>query len=272
MKDYMITIPTYKRAGTLLRKNNTLDYFDEKLLKKTKIVIRNFEVYDYLPVLKKYKGLTAYCIKDDTDGIVETRDKIFDLATDYEKLIVIDDDIRFALRPNLDGTYRKQTQENFSTMIEKMLYYCGFNYPIVGITARQFSNTKTNETDENKRIIQVWTFHIPTIKKVGIRYSDAGTLWMTDYYITLTMLTLGYKNLVLNRYTKDDDVQMPGGCAETRTAKDHSNSARILCRLFPDLLTPTIKNTGAWKERRLNVRVSWKKAFNKKLYEERSKK
>ena len=272
--NYIIAIPSYKRYEMILNKRNALDYFDDELLKKTKLAIRIIESEEYLPVFNKYKGLGTYFLNNTTSGIVETRNNILKHSMlAYTKLIMIDDDTAFAFRPNLNGNmYTNQSKKMFREMIKELLYYCGCNYPIVGITARQFSNTKTNIKDENTRIAQVYCLHLPTLKKENIQFGEGSLTCMEDYYLIIKMLKLGYKNLCLNQYTRDDTkTQRPGGCAETRTAKSHSNSARRLCKMFPDIVVPYIKNNGTWKEKRINVRVKWKKAFNKKLYEERSK-
>ncbi len=272
--DFIITIPSYKRAQILLNKPNTLDYLDDELLQKTKIVIRKNENKAYGKVFQKYINLSAQYIKDDIGGIVETRDIILStsIILAYKKLIMIDDDIRFAYRPEMNGHYVMQSKQMFHQMIDNMLESCTEEYPIVGITARQFSNKKIEQYSINERIIQVYCFHLPTIKETNIHFADTGIPFMTDYYFIIKMLTLGYKNLVLNRYTRDDNMQMPGGCAETRTVDLCNESALGLYKLFPTIVKPYAKSNGTWGDRRINVRVSWKKAFNEKLYNERSKK
>lgn len=264
-KDFAIVIPTYKRSDILFNKANTLDYMEKDILDKTWLNIRIDEFEHYDKVITKYPGIGSIVYRDQF-GIPKTRDNILhDCNNEY--LIMIDDDIRFASRNK--NKYTPLSKPGFTYMINDMISHCTSLCPIVGITARQFSNNLTEPIKENTRIIQVYCLHMPTIHKEGVKFSDADIPFMTDYYFTIKHLTLGYKNKILTEYTRDDNMQTPGGCATYRTVKLCNQSAIGLSKLFPDIVKPYYKESGTWEEKRINVRVQWKKAFNEIKYKER---
>jgi hypothetical protein len=269
---FAIAIPSYKRARTLMSKPNTLDYIHHELLKETILCVRESESMAYSALASKYPGLFIGTIPDETDGIPETRDLMIEgaIKQGIRYLVMIDDDLKFAWRPTMDNQYENMSHSIFMRMIKECLSFCGKQYPIVGITARQFSQEKKKEYDENTRIIQFYCLHLPTIQEAKVRFQDAGIPFMTDYYFVIKMLQLGYRNLCLNRYTRDDKMQAPGGCAETRHVNVMNSSAYKLSKIFPSIVKPYVKENGTWKEKRINVRVGWKKAFNKKLWEIRN--
>lgn len=271
MKDnFVIAIPSYKRADKIIKsENTTLTYMTSFLLNKTYLFIRDeeMEMEEYSEVYGKYSLGGISVLPNITKHIPETRDKIISKVLNcysYEYLIMIDDDIQFAYRPNFDNHYMKQTPEIFEQMITKLLDNCNENCPLTGIVPRQFSNKFKEPIKENWRIIQVFCMHLPTIKKENIKFMDANIDYMTDYYFTLSLLQKGYKNKVLTQYTRDDIMQSPGGCSIYRTVENTNKSAVSLHKLFPNIVKPYIKSSGTWNEPRVNVRVSWKKAYREK--------
>lgn len=262
----MICIPSYKRADRLFEynANHTLAYMDRLSLNDTILCVRNEEVNDYLKVAEKYECKVIGLDVPPEAGIPETRDRILEHAIlmNCQKVIMIDDDLRLDVKPNARKYIRMNPEKgDFHRMVSDLTFYCTEEYPIVGITARQFSNDKTQKYEINTRIIQVYCLYIPVILTSGIHFSDAGFPFMTDYYFILSMLQAGHKNKCLNTYCRDDNAQTPGGCAETRTVENQSKSAVGLYKKFPDLVTLYQKDTGTWREPRINVRIKWRKTW-----------
>lgn len=265
--EYAILIPTYKRADRLRDSSgqHTLAYLDSSLEDRTVLIVRESEKEDYLPVCEVY-DVGIHTIPDNVDGIRGTRNECLKWAKNknIEKLIMIDDDLRLSKKPDAK-TYRTFVADlgHFQEMVDDLLDHCSSEYPVVGITARQFSNGKTEPYEENTRIIQVFCLHIPTILKEKVNFTMCPNLvFMTDYAFTLTMLQRGYKNLCLNTYCRDDNTQTPGGCAEYRDADSATKAAIALYRAFPKVVKPYVKTSGTWGAQRVNVRISWKKAYN----------
>jgi len=270
-KNYLIGIHSYKRGDWLLKYVNSLTVMSENIISNTKIFIRREEYENYLDVANKF-NVNLECIDVAKESYLAlTRDIMLDYAIkkDYTHYIMLDDDIRFAIRPYLSGVYRTSTKETFEKMINEVIAICDNEYPITGIVARQFSNNFNMLYRENQRIIQLMCIHIPTIKKDRVYFNALNLSCMSDYYFVLSYLKKGYKNKVITMYTRDDKMQTEGGCSVYRTPKMVSNSAIKLYRAFPDCVTLAYKNTGTWKEERIDVKMQWKKAFNKEKYKER---
>ena len=265
-KDFAICIPTYQRAERLMGLGqHTLAYIHWSLRDKIFLFVREIEEASYIPVVEKY-GIGMILIPNDVNGIKGTRDEILVWALDgkLDKLIMIDDDLRLDYKPTCKKYIRMTDGDHFDNMIIDLLYYCSPKYPVVGITARQFSNAKTSTYYTDTRIIQVFCLDMNIITQEDIWFSQFDIPFMTDYAFVLTMLQRGYHNICLNGYCRDDNSQTPGGCYSMRTTENASLSAVRLSKMFPGIAMPYIKTTGTWDETRVNVRISWKKAFKKK--------
>ncbi|KKN59472.1 hypothetical protein LCGC14_0541840 [marine sediment metagenome] len=261
-----IIIPSYRRANRLMKynDNHTIAYIDPVSMRDTFLFIREEEKDNYNEVALKYGCSLILLHIPKSKGIPETRDAILDYARDHEveKLIMIDDDLQLNSKPDAKTYIRMRSERNdFAKMVTDLEHFCSQEFPVVGITARQFSMEKTKSYDINTRIIQVYCLYMPIIKTSKIRFSDAGFPFMTDYYFILSLLQAGHKNLCLNTYCRDDRSQTSGGCKEMRTAENQSKSAVGLYKKFPDLVTLYQKETGTWQESRINVRIAWRKTW-----------
>ena len=256
----MIFIHTYKRADRLLEHdaNHTLAYMDRKSLDNTYLFVRKEEKDEYLKVADKYGCRVVTLDVSKKGALPETRDLMLKFAKKmhFQKIVMMDDDLRLDVKSD-SRTYIRMSSErtDFSEMITELLSYCSEEYPVTGITARQFSMDKIKKYDINTRIIQIMCFYLPVIEKHNLKFTGLNVLCMSDYYMVLSLLQLGYKNLCLNTYCRDDHAQTSGGCAIYRTAEVHSQSAVALYKRFPELVTLYQKDTGTWKESRINVRI-----------------
>ena len=265
-KEFAICIPTYERSDRLMGLGqHTLAYIGDSLNNNIFLFVRDKEEEAYLKVAEKY-GVGLVTIPDSVDGIKGTRDEILRWAIgfDIDKLIMIDDDLRLDYKPNPKKYIRMVDGKYFNQMIYALMFHCEKDVPVVGITARQFSDSKITPYQVDTRIIQVFCLHVPTIKAEDIWFSQFDIPFMTDYAFVLTMLQKGHHNICLNKYCRDDNSQTPGGCSGVRTVELASKSAVRLSKMFPGIVTPYVKTTGTWDEPRVNVRISWKKAFKEK--------
>ncbi len=264
---YAICIPSYMRAGRLMcTDTHTLASIHPSCTDHTFLFVRPTEMKEYLPVAEKY-GVGLIELSPVTGNIVETRDEILKWGEEehVEKLFMMDDDLQLFWKPD-SSTFVKMTDGNhFDFMIKTMIAICDPATPIVGITPRQFSNTKTDYAEMDAKIIQVFCFHMETILDEEMSFGRFGIPFKTDYAFVLMMLQRGYHNVSLNRFCRNDVPQRPGGCSEMRSVKNDNMSARGLAKIFPDLVTPCYKMGTVWKEQRLDVRIRWKKAFREKI-------
>ena len=264
-KNFIIAIPTYNRYDVLFKSDGPLQYLPESLRDNTFLFVREEELEKYLPVVE-YFGIGMYPLDlNPEDRMAETRDAIMKLAKEelgFRYIIMMDDDVKFAVHEleNPKTTYHKMSPEEFETMCFKLVDVLNEETPLSGIKARQFSMDKKSETEENGRIIQVFGMDLDIILSEGFKF-NYGQPCISDYYFVITLLKNGYKNIVLNRYTRDDTPNSPGGCATYRTAEMQTKSAVALYKLFPDVITLKQKKGSSWKEVRVNPIVRWKKAY-----------
>jgi len=286
--DFIICIPTYKRAKILLSdKRNPLDFMNDYLLSKTYLCIREEELIPYSDVIVKYRIKFIIIDKNKpVQALSQTRNNLLQIIIKrkIKKLILMDDDTTFRYRPFMDSKLLERdklifTDKNkikrylqskmiFQEMFNKMLGYCSEKYPLIGIRAQGFAGKYLRRWDLNQRIVEIQCIYMPVIKKEKIIFSSE-VEGFEDYYFTLKLLTLGYKNVCLNNYVRDSKMNTPGGCSEYRTAKDNNKCALKLAKLFPDYVTAYAKQNGSWGVNRISVRVKWIQAFNEELYNAR---
>ena len=274
---FLISIHSTGRADLIREGKSVLRYIPIDLQDSTIVFCRGDEYADYKQAVaaQGYKVTVQYIpgilTTDKNFTVINTRQYVLDRAkriqADY--LLMIDDDLKLAVRSFETGhvVYTPFEQEDFEEMFNKLLHVCGMEYPLVGITARQFSQDKPS-FDIDTRIIQLVCLHMPTLIEEGIDFKeamDAGLVYMSDYYLCLKLLYLGYHNLCLNKYTRDDYTNWKGGCSTHRTPAEQSKSAMILTKMFPEVVMPFVKTSTGWTEKRINVRIAWKKAFGRGL-------
>lgn len=268
--NFIIAIPSYKRAERLMKKIGPLNITSEDLMNQTFLFVREEETEEYLPVAEKFGCGLIPIVMMPEEGIPETRDRILEHCFDMgiKKLIMIDDDVNFAIHDlnKKKANYYTMDENMYADMIFELLNHTDEENALTGITARQFSNNRMNQVDTNGRIIQVSCMHIPTIEREGFHFTY-GAPYCSDYFFVLSMLTQGFGNKILNTYTRDDNANEAGGCSVKRTADLQNKSAVALYKLFPEVVSLHQKSNGTWKEPRINPHIQWKKAFG--LYVER---
>ncbi len=272
MNKWIIAIPTRNRYDMMDK--GTLSNIPENLMEHVYLFVRDDEYEQYVPVVEKYGcGLINLLeepinfMRDPEAGMAEVRDFIvrYCYENDIVNCIMIDDDIRFAVHELKaeKTTYHPMSKEEFHSMIMDLLEASSPELPLAGIQARQFSNNKLSKFEYNTRIIQLQALHIPTIISEGVTFTYEAP-FISDYNFALELLTRGYRNIVLNKYTRDDKPNEKGGCSEYRTAELQSASAVALYKKFPDVVRLVQKTNGSWKTPRINPVVSWKKAYKEK--------
>jgi hypothetical protein len=231
------------------------------------LFIREEELKNYSP---HYKGQIVTTIND-TD-IAKTRQQILEMAIDMDMayFFMMDDDITISFR---DEDLSSKYASRMETVIEKdiinkllleCLQICSAEYPIVGLPLRQGSFSKKYMFEKNSMIIRFVCFHVPTLKKEGIRCDGLDDGVMEDYYVQLSLLNKGYRSLTNNRYAIDDPgTGYKGGCNATRTLEVQASSAKKLYALFPNHVELKMKTGGIWKEERLDCSIKWKAFLDK---------
>lgn len=191
---------------------------------------------------------------------------IDDCSKQCKTLVLMDDDLRLSMRPNLpeQPTYFEFcTGNKFPTMLKELNKFVG-EYVLTSGQYRHFCQGKTETHAYNQRISMVWCLNAKFFAQHGeFRfYRESKLDFMTDYYFFLSLLVAGYPNIVLNKYTKDDKPNAPGGEQSKRTHKVFNEAVKKFASLFPDFVQVyEKKNKVYWEDGSLGVRIMASKAY-----------
>ena len=260
ISDLRVYIPTRGRVGV----QKTWGYLPESVRKLTKLVIDP----DDEPGFKRTQLPYVVCPEK---GITHVRRWIIEKSA-HEKIIMMDDDLRFAKRtgeitiPEKSGvpTHHYVTVDGealvpmFEGISEKLE-----DYAHVSIAFRQFSADKMVDWYDNTRQMRILCYRKSVIK----RHVVLGRVEiMEDFDITLQLLRAGYPNTSGYTFVQDQTAtQAPGGCSTYRTHELHDREARKLAELhapFVQLRQKVNKSkiAGAFGTR-TEVTINWKSAL-----------
>jgi len=192
-------------------------------------------------------------------GIVEFAHK-----QTHKKIIMMDDDLRFAHRIAWDpiklATQDTNTLINMISGLDRVLN----NVAHATISPRQGNNRADHIISNVGSARSVLAFRTDILKKHNIRFDRVPS--KSDYDATLQLLRLGYHNTILWNYTHDQTggPTLPGGCTESRTADVHQRASEALAALHPGFIKVVVKEKAAWTNtggKRHDVVVYWKKAY-----------
>lgn len=258
--DYKIVIPSYQRADA---RQFTLDYIPPSLYEKTHLIVRPEEKKDYQRTIQLPINITT-CAKR---GIAEVRQwaiTTFAKRIKVDCILMLDDDLKFYIRPDVEKppliyATKKQVGVLLNRMAREAMKK---NYFACGLSLRQGNNHQLTSTCENMRMCNAYALNTTVINKEKIRFNEM--VVMEDFYVTLGMLTRGYKNKMIFDHCQGQAISnAEGGCSTYRTAAVQKEAAHKLKDHFPDFVTVVTKKS-LWKdmEGRTDVRVQWKKAYN----------
>lgn len=179
------------------------------------------------------------------------------------RLIMLDDDLSFAVRRTDDRTKFKTASDNdISTMFEyvwKELLTAAH----AGILAREGGNRATLDKIVCARMMRILGYNSDILAYHKIRFDRLPV--MSDFDVTLQLLRAGYLNTVFANWVQDQrgGSNAPGGCSTYRTKKLLKETAHRLAALHKPFVTIEEKVTkGAWGGgTRTDVRIAWKKAY-----------
>ena len=255
-----IVIPTYRRMARLATLKNlpaewmsrttlVMDEEDEKLaglydLRNAGVLVKPKEVHT---IAQK----RAWIIREFASG-------------GYSKIVMFDDDLRFAVRSGSDTTALRQATS------EDLLYHLGElekkldDYSHAGWSARQGNNRIPGGWLHNVRMMYCLAYRVDdlvdheTNKRVELGRIET----REDMDLTLQLLRLGYSNAVCADIATDQvsGYAAVGGCSEQRTIATSNADADKLAELHPGFVRVVEKEYKGSLNRK-EVVVSWKKAF-----------
>lgn len=180
-----------------------------------------------------------------------------------EKVIMLDDDLRFAVRREDD---RKLLKQAAPVQLEEMFWHlenCLDSYPLVGVASREGANNCTDHLMHNTRVLRLLAYRADILRELDVRFDRVPV--MEDFDVALQLLRHGHENLVLNEWAHNQEGSgKEGGCSTYRTMELQAQAAERLAELHPGLVRVVEKETKtAWGGgRRKDVVVYWKKALS----------
>jgi hypothetical protein len=178
------------------------------------------------------------------------------------KVIMMDDDLVFARRRiDVPTKFEDAGDEDVLDMladIENMLDL----FAHVGVSTREGGNRDTLQFAYDTRLLRILAFRTDILKEEGIRFDQIPV--MEDFYVGLSLLTRGYRNIKLNYIVHNQHGSgTEGGCSTYRDKEMQRDAALKLAGMFPQFVTAVEKETkGAWGGGvRTDVRIQWKRAL-----------
>jgi hypothetical protein len=248
-----IVIPTRGRTNQQL----TLQSLPPELRKRTTIVCPDNEA-----VCLAYENPDVEVVvqPDPTWRIAQKREWIVRewLRAGYSKIMMVDDDLRFAKRMNPDYWRLRQIQgEALIPEFERIADKLGPEFPHVGFGLRWNNNRiKTVGWKSPGKLIQAVGLYLPIVVK-ECRF-DLVEL-REDLCVTLQLLLKGYPNAIWPGTVVDQRYDAPGGCSTYRTVEMNSAEAEKFARLFPEYVSVVERNYNAMSRKEVIVR--WGKAL-----------
>lgn len=251
-----IIIPTKGRADSQLTIQSLIDC---ELIKNTTLVCPKKEVFK-LSGLRD--DLKVEAQPDDTWKIHQKRAWI--LAEwgrrGYDKIIMLDDDLRFATRISIDDWHLREIRGGellleFNRLEEKL----GPDYPHVGFGPRQ-GNNQLEEVGWKSpgKMCYALGYYLPVV----LKECELGRIHLReDMELSLQLLLKGYPNAILTEVTVDQrGYDKPGGTSDERTVELSNAEAKKLAAMFPGYVS-TVERQYKASLPRIEVMVQWMKAL-----------
>lgn len=102
-------------------------------------------------------------------------------------------------------------------------------------------------------------YNAEILQAEGIRFNDV--ILRQDFHATLSLLELGYPNVIDHEFMAGQKDGEPGGCQAYRTHEMLAEQAHLLASLHPGLVTVTSKSRKGGFGDSTDVRMAWQKAF-----------
>lgn len=226
-----------------------------------KLVIFVTDQQDYKGLYAKYgqtTGAQFVVHPPEITSIAQKRAWILQ-NTLYERIVMLDDDLRFAMRPEPSDTKLVPAKPED---VGKALHLLSSMLCMVvhaGFSARQGNNHLPAGWVANTRMMYVLGYRPEEVRK----HCELGRIeHREDMDYTLQLLRAGCPNMVLADICVDQRYNAPGGAsASGRTVQQSNADADRLALLHPGLVRVVQKDYAGSVPRR-EVVVSWKKAYD----------
>lgn len=251
-----VVIPTYGRAD--MRLQHTLAQLFTEGVRPTLVVQqREAHLYTWGDAMCNIAILPPHI-----STIAPTRDWIIHDMPGEDRVVMMDDDLQFAVRRSDDPTRFRQPEGGDITEmlseIDRLLRLA----PMCGIGAREGGNRNTESILWNTRTMRVLGFNRKILKELHICCHPMEV--MEDFHVALQLLRAGFDIPLANQWVSNQagGSGAAGGCSSWRTEALQTANAHRLAGLHPGFVKVVQKATKtAWGGgTRTDVMVQWKKA------------
>lgn len=178
--------------------------------------------------------------------------------------VLMDDDLVLLRRftPTDIRQRSNTTLDDAVAMFKRIEDYMVEGYKHGGISIRSGNNRFPGVSASNTRVMDIHFYDARVF--VGEKINLAATPLMGDFHATLSLLELGYENVLDCEFMSGQQDHAPGGCSRYRTVEMLAESARKLAEIhvpFVKLRDKTRKNPLAIASVMPDVTVYWKKSF-----------
>lgn len=213
----------------------------------------------------------GYCVLREPDdlpkGIGHTRQFIMEQDDGKEQVIMMDDDLVFAMRGKREDNPMYLSPCDPADVLAmvhwlRLVTEDSMPYAMAGISSREGNNRKEGMQGENTRIMRVFAINKAKFKASGANFTNLKV--MEDFDVTLSLLLAGYPNVENHMFTNNQNgSNIQGGCKEYRTIETQGDAARELAAKYPFYVQTVEKETKtSWGGgTRTDVKIYWKKAF-----------
>jgi hypothetical protein len=247
-----LIIPTRGRTYQQL----TLQSLPPELRKRTTLVCPKKEAvrlaHSYLDVEIVIEPHPGMKIAQTREWIVQTW-----FRCGYDKILMLDDDLRFATRISKDDTgLRTIWGEDLIPEFERIEEKLGPEFPHVGFSPRQGNHLEDAGWKSPGRMMYTLGYYLPIVNEC--RWDQLEL--REDFYVTLQLLLKGYPNAIWNTTVVDQATNAPGGCSTYRTLEMSDVEAEKLANLYPNYVSVVQRDYETSLPRK-EVVVQWKKAL-----------
>jgi hypothetical protein len=252
--DMAIIIPTRGRTNQQL----TLQSLPRELRKRTTLVCPKKEA---VRLSCLYEDIEIVVQPDSDWKIARKREWIMQawLEAGYDKIIMLDDDLRFATRISADHPRLREIADDeliseFNRIEDKL----GPAFPHVGFGQRQGNHLLQGGWKSPGKMCYALAYYLPIVTK-ECQFDLVES--REDMCVSLQLLLKGYPNAIWTETVVDQrGYGLPGGTSDERTVEISNNEARRLAELFPGYVS-VVPHAYKVSVPRLEVVVQWRKAL-----------
>jgi hypothetical protein len=205
------------------------------------------------------------------DGITKGISPVRQWITDYcwekaghSQCIMLDDDLTFYIRISEDDWHLRlathgEVGELFVEMQDQLI-----SNAMVGVSARQGNNRRTETIQHCQRMWAVWSIDIEVMRRLKLKFTAVPT--MQDFWMQMGFLTNGHRTAMICDYAHNQPASnAKGGCSLFRTPETQRVSIAALEKAYPGFIKSRLAKTkDGWfgtGDPRADVTFYGKKAY-----------